>query len=50
MDWSQIITTTTFTPILTSIETVMPFVITFSVGLIGIRKVWSFVKGQIKRA
>lgn len=50
MDWSTIITSTTFSPILTSIETVMPFVIAFSVSLIGIRKVWGFVKGQIKRA
>lgn len=50
MDWSTIITNTTFSPILTSIETVMPFVIAFSVSLIGIRKVWGFVKGSIKRA
>lgn len=50
MDWSTIITATTFQPILTNIETVMPFVIAFSVALLGIRKVWKFVKGQIARA
>ena len=50
MDWSQIITATTFTPILDSITDVMPFVIGFSVSLLGIRKVWAFVKGSIKRA
>lgn len=50
MDWSTIITSTTFSPILSSIETVMPFIIAFAVSLLGIRKVWGFVKGQIKKA
>lgn len=46
MDWSTIITATTFQPILTSIETVMPFIIAFSVALLGIRKVWGFIKSE----
>lgn len=50
MDWSTIITASTFTPIITQIETVFPFIIAFSVTLLGIRKVWRFVKGQIARA
>lgn len=50
MDWSQVITNSSFTPILTNIETVMPAIVTFSVALLGIRKVWKFVKGQISRA
>lgn len=50
MDWTQVITGTTFTPILTSIGDVMPFIVAFSVALLGIRKVWKFVKGQISRA
>lgn len=50
MDWSTVIDATTFTPIINQIITVLPFIITFSVTLLGIRKVWKFVKGQAARA
>lgn len=50
MDWTTIIDANTFKPILDSIGDVMPFIIGFAVSLLGIRKVWGFVKGQIKRA
>lgn len=46
MDWTEIISATTFQPILTSIQTVMPFIIGFSVSLLGIRKVWGFIKSE----
>lgn len=50
MDWSTIITGNTFTPILSNIETVFPFIVAFSVSLLAIRKTWKFIKGQIARA
>lgn len=46
MDWSTVIDSNTFAPILTSIQTIMPFVIGFSVSLLGIRKVWGFIKSE----
>lgn len=50
MDWSDIISAATFTPIVEQITDVLPIIIGFSVTLLGIRKVWRFVKGQIARA
>lgn len=50
MDWTDVINATTFQPILTNITTVMPFIVAFSVAMLGIRKVWKFVKGQASRA
>lgn len=50
MDWTEVINATTFQPILTNITTVMPFIVAFSVAMLGIRKVWKFVKGQASRA
>lgn len=50
MDWSTVITADTFSPIVTQITTVLPFIVGFSVTLLGIRKVWKFIKGQVSRA
>lgn len=46
MDWSTIITASTFSPIVASIESVMPFIVGFAITLLGIRKVWGFVKSE----
>lgn len=50
MDWTTVISADTFSPIVTQITAVLPFIIGFSVTLLGIRKVWRFIKGQIARA
>lgn len=49
VDWANIITIDKFNPIIENISAVMPVLITFSVAIIGIRFVWKFIKGQIKR-
>ena len=49
VDWSQIINADTFNPIIEQITSVIPVIAGFAVTVIGIRFVWKFIKGQIKR-
>lgn len=49
VDWSSIISAETFNPMIEQVTSVMPVIIGFAVTVIGIRFVWKFIKGQIKR-
>lgn len=49
VNWGSIINADTFNPLIEQITSVMPVIIGFAVTVIGIRFVWKFIKGQIKR-
>lgn len=48
VDWSQLITATSFNGIIDGINDVLPVVIPVAITIIGIGIVWRFVKKMIK--